>query len=66
MSFLIFITALNSVSKVIKLQSFVAICSDIKKYNPVKFARFVYFRVTHVKLTPLLKKGINSACLVKK
>ena len=37
----------------IKLENLVQSVMTYKKYNPAKFARFVYFRVKHIKLTPL-------------
>ena len=43
-----FVTAaLKSILKLVKLQSLVAKYCKSEKYNPVKFANFVYFCITH-------------------
>ena len=45
-------TALKSILSLVKLQSLVAKCCKMQKYNPVKFANFVHFCITYGKLIP--------------
>ncbi len=50
-------TALKSILHLVKLQSLVVInVVKCEKYNPVKYANFVYFCITHRELIQLSRK----------
>ena len=53
-----------SVLKLVKLQSLFAKCCKMQKYKHVKFANFVYFRITRGKLIPLSRKRFYAVVMI--